>query len=149
MYEHDPNLDPEPIQADAGQPPTAGEAPADSQDAPLQDQASVHEDALAIAELCLLAGTPERTAEFLAQGLNAQQVRRTLLDARAMQPEIASRITPEAARRLLDEGNAALFDVRSAEEYTQAHAEEAFHYPLSEAAQLVSALPGDGAIIFY
>lgn len=97
MHEHDPNLDPEPIHADAGQPPTAGEAPANSQDAPPQEHVSAHEDALAIAELCLLAGTPERTAEFLAQGLNAQQVRRTLLDARAAQPEIASRITPEAS----------------------------------------------------
>ena len=112
MYEHDPNLDPEPIQADAGQPPTAGEAPADSQDAPLQDQASVHEDALAIAELCLLAGTPERTAEFLAQGLNAQQVRRTLLDARAMQPEIASRITPEAATTSRPEASAVIAAVK-------------------------------------
>ena len=97
MHEHDPNLDPEPIQADAGQPPTAGEAPASSQDAAPQEHASTHEDALAIAELCLLAGTPERTAEFLAQGLNAQQVRRALLDTRATQPEIASRISPEAS----------------------------------------------------
>lgn len=97
MHEHDPNLAPEPIQTDAGQPPTAGEAPVTSQDAPLQEHASAHEDALAIAELCLLASTPERTAEFLAQGLNAQQARRTLLDARAAQPEIASRITPEAS----------------------------------------------------
>ncbi|WP_054075425.1 S49 family peptidase [Comamonas testosteroni] len=49
-----------------------------------------------IAELCLIAGQPQRTAEFLAAGLSEAQVRRTLLDARAEQPEIASHITADA-----------------------------------------------------
>lgn len=53
--------------------------------------------ALAIAELCLLAGQPQRTAEFLAAGVSEAQVRKTLLAARAEQPEIASRITPDAS----------------------------------------------------
>lgn len=53
--------------------------------------------ALAIAELCLLAGQPHRTAELLATGASEAQVRKTLLAARADQTEIASRIAPDAA----------------------------------------------------
>ena len=53
-------------------------------------------EAQAIAELCLIAGQPQRTAEFLASGASEAQVRRTLLEARADQPEITSRITADA-----------------------------------------------------
>lgn len=53
-------------------------------------------EAQAIAEICLIAGASQRTAEFLAAGLSEAQVRRTLLEARADQPEIASRITTDA-----------------------------------------------------
>ena len=53
-------------------------------------------EAQAIAEICLIAGAPHRTAEFLAGGLSEAQVRRALLEARADQPEIASRITADA-----------------------------------------------------
>jgi hypothetical protein len=53
-------------------------------------------EAQAIAEICLIAGTPQRTAEFLGSGMTEAQVRRVLLDARAEQPEIASRITADA-----------------------------------------------------
>lgn len=56
----------------------------------------VTQSAQAIAEMCLIAGCPERAAEFLAAGLSEAQVRRALLDDRANQPEIASRITAEA-----------------------------------------------------
>jgi ClpP class serine protease len=52
--------------------------------------------AQAIAELCLIAGQSQRTAEFLSAGFSEAQVRRALLDARANQPEIASRITADA-----------------------------------------------------
>lgn len=38
--------------------------------------------ALQIADLCLLAGFPERTAEFLARGVGEDVVRRELLAAR-------------------------------------------------------------------
>ncbi len=58
--------------------------------------------AQAIAELCLIAGQPQRTAEFLAAGATEAQVRRTLLDARAEQPEIASRITADAGANTSD-----------------------------------------------
>ncbi len=50
-------------------------------------------EAVAIAELCLLAGCPERTGEFLAARLSAAQVRQVLLQARADQVEIASHLT--------------------------------------------------------
>ena len=52
--------------------------------------------ALNLAEMCLIAGQSQRTAEFLAAGFSEAQVRRALLDARADQPEIASRITADA-----------------------------------------------------
>lgn len=52
-------------------------------------------EAQAIAELCLLAGQPQRTAEFLAAGLAPAQVRRALLEARAEQPDISSRISTD------------------------------------------------------
>lgn len=53
-------------------------------------------DALAVAELCQLAGHPERTAAFLAEGASETQVRRALLAARAESPEITSLIHPDA-----------------------------------------------------
>jgi ClpP class serine protease len=61
--------------------------------------------AQAIAELCLIAGQSQRTAEFLAAGFSEAQVRRALLDARADQPDITSRITAEAGTRLLAENS--------------------------------------------
>ena len=60
-----------------------------------QSFASGRGQAQAIAEMCLIAGQSQRTAEFLAAGFSEAQVRRALLDARADQPEIASRITAE------------------------------------------------------
>ena len=51
---------------------------------------------LAIAELCQLAGQPERIVSFLASGVNAQQVRRALLESRAQRAEITSAIDPDA-----------------------------------------------------
>lgn len=55
------------------------------------------QEARAIAELCLLAGCPERTTAFLAAGLSEAEVRRALLETRAQQPEIRSTITTEAS----------------------------------------------------
>ena len=59
--------------------------------------ADAHTDAVAIAELCLLAGCPERTTEFLAARMRAAQVRQVLLQARADQVEIASHHLADAA----------------------------------------------------
>ena len=60
-------------------------------------QARTQANALAVAELCQLAGHPERTATFLAEGSSEAEVRRTLLAARATSVEIASLIAPDAA----------------------------------------------------
>ena len=62
-------------------------------------------EAQAIAEICLIAGAPQRTAEFLASGLTETQVRRALLEARAEQPEIASRITADAGTTVRPESS--------------------------------------------
>ena len=59
--------------------------------------ADVHAEATAIAELCLLAGCPERTTECLAARMSAAQVRQVLLQARADQVEIASHHLADAA----------------------------------------------------
>ena len=62
-------------------------------------------EAQAIAEICLIAGTPQRTAEFLTSGMTESQVRRALLEARAEQPEIASRITADAGTTVRPESS--------------------------------------------
>ena len=74
--------------------PVAPPAPATSAVSPTADP---HADAVAVAELCLLAGCPERTTEFLAARLSASQVRQVLLQARADQVEIASHHLADAA----------------------------------------------------
>ncbi len=59
----------------------------------------VAQSAQAIAELCLIAGCPEKAAEFIAQGKSEAEVRRVLCEAKAARSEatpIASTITPEA-----------------------------------------------------
>lgn len=54
-------------------------------------------EAEAIADLCLLAGHPERTAGYLAQGLDANAVRKSLLAEKAEGTEIVTRIAPNPA----------------------------------------------------
>jgi len=59
----------------------------------------VTQSAQAIAEVCMLAGCPDRAAEFIAAGKTEADVRRVLIDARAAQTEateIRSTITAEA-----------------------------------------------------
>jgi len=59
----------------------------------------VTQTAQAIAEICMLAGCPERAAEFIAAGKSQSEVRRVLIDARAAHAEateIRSTITAEA-----------------------------------------------------
>ena len=76
-------------------PPTA--APLAAPALATTPNADVHAEATAIAELCLLAGCPERTTEFLAARMTAAQVRQVLLQARADQVEIASHHLADAA----------------------------------------------------
>lgn len=61
----------------------------------LANGSSLRREAQAIAELCLMARAPERTASFLASNLSEAQVRRQLLQARADQSEITSYLSPD------------------------------------------------------
>ncbi|MBI5920935.1 MAG: S49 family peptidase [Betaproteobacteria bacterium] len=54
-------------------------------------------DALAIAEMCQLAGHPEFTAGFLARGATEAEVRKSLLSTRADSVEIRSTLSPDSA----------------------------------------------------
>lgn len=59
----------------------------------------VAQSAHAIAELCLIAGVPEKAAEFIAAGKAEAEVRRLLVEAKAERSEgsvIHSTITPDA-----------------------------------------------------
>jgi len=61
--------------------------------------------AQAIAEVCLLAGCPDRAAEFIAAGKTEADVRRALIDARAARSEpadIRSTITVDAGTQSVD-----------------------------------------------
>lgn len=65
----------------------------------------VTQTAQAIAELCLLAGCPDRAAEFIAAGKSQADVRRVLIDARAAQSDAAdirSTITVDAGTQSPD-----------------------------------------------
>jgi signal peptide peptidase SppA len=64
-----------------------------------QARREVTQSAQAIAEVCMLAGCPDRAAQFIAAGKNEAEVRRALIDARAAQTEataIRSTITVDA-----------------------------------------------------
>ena len=57
------------------------------------------DDAQEVAELCALAGCPERISGYLAARTSPAKVRSQLLAAQAdASPEITSRIAPDAAR---------------------------------------------------
>ena len=65
----------------------------------------VTQAAQAIAEVCLLAGCPDRAAEFIAAGKTEADVRRVLIDARAARSEandIRSTISVDAGTQNLD-----------------------------------------------
>ena len=103
MNEQTPNA-PESIQASTEKAPVP-KIEAASQVSPVPTDASLQAavgvakgEALAIAELCQLAGHPERTAGFLAAGASEQSVRQALLATRAQSEEITSVIHPEAKR---------------------------------------------------
>ncbi|HOY59326.1 MAG TPA: S49 family peptidase [Verrucomicrobiota bacterium] len=64
--------------------------------AAIQQMTMSYADAVEVAELCQLAGVPERTASYLSAQTPVANVRRTLLALRADGPEIASHLTPEA-----------------------------------------------------
>lgn len=79
--------------------PGGDEAAAQLAQAVAEAKRDVTQTAQAIAEICMLAGCPERAAEFIAAGKSQSEVRRVLIDARAAQTEateIRSTITAEA-----------------------------------------------------
>jgi signal peptide peptidase SppA len=79
--------------------PGVDEAAAQMAQAVADAKRDVTQTAQAIAEVCMLAGCPERAAEFIAAGKSQSEVRRVLIDARAAQTEateIRSTITAEA-----------------------------------------------------
>lgn len=80
--------EPQPVPAEAGANAAAVSASVVAPDA--------RAEALAIAELCQLAGQPQRIVGFLAEGATPDQVRKALLASRAESPEIASRLNPDA-----------------------------------------------------
>jgi capsid assembly protease len=75
--------------------------------------AATRADALAIVEMCQLAGHSDRAATYLSQGTTVAQVRRALLDARAQSTEITSLINPDAKpAQARDENNPLLQAVK-------------------------------------
>ena len=90
--ESQPLPDPTDLPTEANSKPDAPSV----EDAVQSAVAATRADALAIAELCQLAGHPERTAVFLAEGSSEAQVRRALLAVRAEGTEINSLIHPDA-----------------------------------------------------
>jgi len=79
-----PETDPATEKSDTNESPAAAPAPG-----------AARPDALAIAELCQLAGHPELTAAFLAEGVSEAHVRKALLASRADSQEISSTIAPD------------------------------------------------------
>ena len=74
--------------------------PVEREDTPSPANASASTpniDAVAIAEICQLAGHPELIAGFLAKGLSEAEVRKSLLATRADSVEIRSTLSPDAA----------------------------------------------------
>lgn len=83
--------------------PGGDEAAAQLAQAVADAKRDVTQTAQAIAEVCMLAGCPERAAEFIAAGKSQSEVRRVLIDARAAHAEateIRSTITAEAGTSL-------------------------------------------------
>ena len=73
-----------------------GADPAPDQPVPVAPATSLTlADAQEIADLCQLAGCPERIAGYLASGKPTASVRRDLLSLKAEGTEVTSRIVPE------------------------------------------------------
>lgn len=66
------------------------------------DSGSQYGHAVEIAQLCQLAGMPDKTAEFLASNQSVTQVRQTLLAAKAAVPAISSHIDPQHNQQRAD-----------------------------------------------
>ena len=82
-------------------PPQADSPPAlqASKDTPVSTKQNFpsYNEAVEIAQLCHIAGLPEKTAEYLVSGQSVAQVRNALLSARANTPTISSHLDPMGA----------------------------------------------------
>ena len=97
-----------PVPTDVASPATPAQAdpvPTPDEDVVKAAVAAARADAVAVAELCQLAGQPQRTAAFLAEGASESQVRKSLLVGRAQSPEITSVIDPDAAAQSSSEAS--------------------------------------------
>ena len=99
-----------PVPTDVASPANAPATPAPVDPVPAPDEdvvkaavAAARADAVAVAELCQLAGQPQRTAAFLAEGASESQVRKSLLVGRAQGPEITSVIDPDTVAQCSSE----------------------------------------------
>lgn len=79
------------ISAESPTPPTVASPATSLASTP---QAPHYEQAVEIAQLCQIAGMPDKTAEFLSSGASVAQVRQLLLTARAATRVISSHIDP-------------------------------------------------------
>ena len=109
MHPHEPPAVSEPTDDTATAAPAVPTSPAPEPAPPSPDEdsqtvaaeatqmsQSARAEALAIAELCHLAGRPELTAGYLAANLSESRVRKALLAIRAESVEIASTLPPDA-----------------------------------------------------
>ena len=95
-----------PVPTDVASPATPAQAdpvPTPDEDVVKAAVAAARADAVAVAELCQLAGQPQRTAAFLAEGASESQVRKSLLVGRAQGPEITSVIDPDTVAQCSSE----------------------------------------------
>jgi len=107
IKEEDPMSQPEvpavPVTSDPAPVPDApvpASLPVEKEDKPAPANASAsmpNIDAVAIAEMCQLAGHTELTAGFLARGASEAEVRKSLLATRADSVEIRSTLSPDSA----------------------------------------------------
>jgi signal peptide peptidase SppA len=107
IKEEDPMSQPEapavPVSSDPAPVPDAPvptSLPVEKEDTPAPANGSAPTpsiDAVAIAEMCQLAGHPEFTAGFLARGVTEAEVRKSLLATRADSVEIRSTLSPDSA----------------------------------------------------
>jgi signal peptide peptidase SppA len=87
---------PTPVSAPVAAPAPIPSAPAVDDAVTVAAVNAARTEAVAIAELCQLAGQSDRVAAFLTQGVSASQVRQSLLASRAQSEEVTSLIHPDA-----------------------------------------------------
>jgi len=95
-----PELPPVPDVPAPVAPPVSAPTDKEALETPVAASASVSApriDAVAIAEMCQLAGHAELTAGFLARGATEAEVRKSLLASRADSVEIRSTLSPDSA----------------------------------------------------